>query len=311
MKRPEWTASISEEDFRWITAEPITEIGVSAVAGMVILSRGRDKDGLAVSAEFLNGNGYIEYRPLDGSLVSLTSLGAVAMRKIKEIDEWRATVNQQAKSIPPEVHKIAELPFMGTDASRWAAAFNVVAKHLGYSDMDEGWLIAWFVNAIEAGHTAGLNKYADLGPIVLKDQLDRLNTFLAKVKTEIDHPETSYDKGKIAAYGYVQQWIEQEQERQAKEQPNPANADNHANDVMKYMDINQRLDRARTQEDKACNTAGCNTKVHEEGTAATLETPLDIIAKTVGEHYDGDADPFSSWLRTVSARSRSRYQRER
>src|SRR5690606_36327084 len=40
---------------------------------------------------------------------------------------------------------------MGTDGSKWAAEFRQTAIKLGYSDMDEGWLIGWFANAIEAG----------------------------------------------------------------------------------------------------------------------------------------------------------------
>ena len=39
---------------------------------------------------------------------------------------------------------------LGVDAGLWAAEFRKVALRLGYSDMDEGWLIGWFANAIEA-----------------------------------------------------------------------------------------------------------------------------------------------------------------
>lgn len=35
------------------------------------------------------------------------------------------------------------------DAGKWAAAFQQHATKLGYSEMDEGWLIGWFANAIE------------------------------------------------------------------------------------------------------------------------------------------------------------------
>lgn len=38
---------------------------------------------------------------------------------------------------------------LGDDASKWAAEFRKTAIRLGYSDMDEGWLIGWFANAIE------------------------------------------------------------------------------------------------------------------------------------------------------------------
>ena len=41
------------------------------------------------------------------------------------------------------------LDALGDDASRWAAAFRQTAIRIGYSDMDEGWLIGWFANAIE------------------------------------------------------------------------------------------------------------------------------------------------------------------
>jgi hypothetical protein len=40
---------------------------------------------------------------------------------------------------------------LGTDGTKWAAEFRKTALRLGYSDMDEGWLIGWFANAIETG----------------------------------------------------------------------------------------------------------------------------------------------------------------
>jgi len=38
---------------------------------------------------------------------------------------------------------------LGTDAMLWAQEFNRTAVKLGYSEMDEGWLIGWFASAIE------------------------------------------------------------------------------------------------------------------------------------------------------------------
>jgi len=38
------------------------------------------------------------------------------------------------------------------DAHEWAKAFNVTAQKLGYGEMDEGWLIGWFANAMMAQH---------------------------------------------------------------------------------------------------------------------------------------------------------------
>ena len=37
---------------------------------------------------------------------------------------------------------------LGGDAAKWAAEFRKTALALGHSDMDEGWLIGWFANAI-------------------------------------------------------------------------------------------------------------------------------------------------------------------
>lgn len=43
----------------------------------------------------------------------------------------------------------ALLQALGDDAQKWAEAFHQMAIKLGYSDMDKGWLIGWFANAIE------------------------------------------------------------------------------------------------------------------------------------------------------------------
>jgi hypothetical protein len=41
-----------------------------------------------------------------------------------------------------------------TDCKVWAEQFNIVAQDLGYPKMDEGWLIAWFANAMFAQEMA-------------------------------------------------------------------------------------------------------------------------------------------------------------
>ena len=41
---------------------------------------------------------------------------------------------------------------LGMDGAKWAAEFRTTALRLGYSDMDEGWLIGWFCNAVMAGY---------------------------------------------------------------------------------------------------------------------------------------------------------------
>lgn len=57
------------------------------------------------------------------------------------------------------------LAALGDDAAKWAAAFRQTALKLGYSDMDEGWLIGWFANAIE--HSQDVRH--GTGPTVLPD----------------------------------------------------------------------------------------------------------------------------------------------
>ena len=41
-----------------------------------------------------------------------------------------------------------------TDAAVWASEFSKVAQQLGYSPMDDGWLIGWFANAMFAQEMA-------------------------------------------------------------------------------------------------------------------------------------------------------------
>lgn len=53
---------------------------------------------------------------------------------------------------------------LGMDGAKWAAAFRTTALRLGYSDMDEGWLIGWFCNAIMAGHDRAQSPDATLEP---------------------------------------------------------------------------------------------------------------------------------------------------
>lgn len=54
----------------------------------------------------------------------------------------------------PEDGGLGEPDDWGADGAKWAAAFHETAIRLGYSDMDEGWLIGWFANAIERGRVA-------------------------------------------------------------------------------------------------------------------------------------------------------------
>lgn len=48
---------------------------------------------------------------------------------------------------------------LGMDAVKWAQEFNRVSGRLGYSKMDEAWLIGWFANAIMSGYDTARNRY--------------------------------------------------------------------------------------------------------------------------------------------------------
>lgn len=57
------------------------------------------------------------------------------------------------------------LEYCGDNAAKWAEKFNEMAVKLGYSRMDEGWLIGWFANAIENSYDIRTGT----GPVVLPD----------------------------------------------------------------------------------------------------------------------------------------------
>lgn len=57
------------------------------------------------------------------------------------------------------------LAYCRDDAAKWAEQFCKTAKTLGYGDLDEGWMIVWFANAIE--HSFDVRTGG--GPTVLPD----------------------------------------------------------------------------------------------------------------------------------------------
>lgn len=76
-------------------------------------------------------------------------------------------------TLVPQQPAEEEIESWGADALKWAQGFRRTALRLGYSDMDEGWLIGWFANAIEradmARHPAAppSSERAGLKPVVL------------------------------------------------------------------------------------------------------------------------------------------------
>ena len=79
----------------------------------------------------------------------------------------------------------------GDDAAKWASEFLATAIDLGYSNMDEGWLIGWFANAIEMSSGKRLGKsereIAHLRAEVerLKAENERLLDYVVDLKFEI------------------------------------------------------------------------------------------------------------------------------
>jgi hypothetical protein len=63
-------------------------------------------------------------------------------------------MSEREKESGPEL-----LARLGDDAAKWAAEFRQTAIDLGYSNMDEGWLIGWFANAIEGSHDLRMRRF--------------------------------------------------------------------------------------------------------------------------------------------------------
>jgi hypothetical protein len=59
---------------------------------------------------------------------------------------------------------------LGVDGKLWAEEFSATATGLGYPEMDDGWLLGWFCNAIMAGYDEARRRYDP----ELKAQLEAL-----------------------------------------------------------------------------------------------------------------------------------------
>ncbi|MBB4799705.1 hypothetical protein HNP32_003465 [Brevundimonas bullata] len=94
-------------------------------------------------------------------------------------DEARAYLyDTRLAALSPEaparegVGELDELPGdflarVGMDGALWAEEFRSTAIRIGYPDMDEGWLIGWFCNAVMAGYDHARRRYDP----ILKSQL--------------------------------------------------------------------------------------------------------------------------------------------
>ena len=55
--------------------------------------------------------------------------------------------------------RMVNWPYPSFDASDWAEEFRRIAIELGYSDMDEDWLIGWFANALMRGYDEAAKRH--------------------------------------------------------------------------------------------------------------------------------------------------------
>lgn len=90
----------------------------------------------------------------------------------------------------PEDGGLGEPDDWGADGAKWAAAFQETAIRLGYSDMDEGWLIGWFANAIERGRVAHPDTKRERATLAERDR--RIAELEAGLKPFADEAE-GYD----------------------------------------------------------------------------------------------------------------------
>jgi NTP pyrophosphatase (non-canonical NTP hydrolase) len=75
--------------------------------------------------------------------------------------EAKAAKAEQGEAINPDppvwdAPAFDHLDYMETDAQKWAQQFMAVMAKIGRGQVDEGLMIGWFANAIEAGRSAGL-----------------------------------------------------------------------------------------------------------------------------------------------------------
>lgn len=65
---------------------------------------------------------------------------------------------EHANALP---HERPDWPLPSFDALDWAEAFNKTAVKLGYSEMNEGWLVSWFANALMRGYDEAPKRLSD------------------------------------------------------------------------------------------------------------------------------------------------------
>ena len=132
--------------------------------------------------------------------------GASAGRK-ERTEEVLAVINALLTAPapqPPEPERVEShsdlLNRMGTDAAKWAAEFRQTALRLGYSDMDEGWLIGWFANAIVRAQDE-VHQASDPQPPPADGLVDWLAEALKELyETHTRAPQHDWDFGQLDSF---------------------------------------------------------------------------------------------------------------
>jgi hypothetical protein len=109
-------------------------------------------------------------RSLVGHVCSEQRVAALAIAEFAKAGERRAIdysgTSKRWEAMVEQESAGTLLARLGTDGRVWAAEFSRVYRELypGGPELDEGWLLGWFANAIEAGRSAGQEgdaRYAD------------------------------------------------------------------------------------------------------------------------------------------------------
>jgi len=114
--------------------EPIPVVKASGTAGRVHLPEPETQQPVDWTEDATHENGNYQCRCIQCGVGFIGHKRRVVCKKC----------SQPVEETAPEL-----LQRLGDDASKWASEFRKKAIKLGYSDMDEGWLIGWFANAIE------------------------------------------------------------------------------------------------------------------------------------------------------------------
>ena len=88
---------------------------------------------------------------------------------------------------------------VGMDGALWADGFRKMALKLGYSDMDEGWLIGWFCNAVMAGYDHAQRRFdpalatREEAPAEVGEARERVRSAIADLQGEHEAMTGAFD----------------------------------------------------------------------------------------------------------------------